>query len=193
MAYKILRTVAGALLCLLFRVEVRQAGNIPVAGGVIVCANHLHMFDPILMVLGTRRQIQFMAKDKVFTWPLIGYLARLAGAFPVRRGHADIAAVKHSLRLLSDGRALGIFPEGTRGKAGEARAPFQGVTMLAERTDCPIVPAAIVGDYKFRRPLAIIFGPPVSVRSLCPAGQYDRTEATRRLMGIIEDLKEKLQ
>lgn len=189
-AYSFLRALVVGLLCLLYRVRVSGQENIPSSGGVILCANHIHMFDPVLMMIGTPRQVQFMAKAEVFSWPIIGYLARLAGAFPVKRGEADIRAVKHSLLLLRGGGVLGIFPEGTRGKAGEAKAPFQGVTMLAERTQSLIVPAAITGNYKLCHPLTIVFGQPVSVRSLCKEGEYDRGIATARLMEIISELKE---
>jgi len=188
-AYNILRTLAGSLLCLLYRVRVRGKENIPLTGGVILCANHIHMFDPVLMVLGTRRQVRFMAKAEVFSWPIIGFLARLAGAFPVKRGDADIRAVKHSLQILSKGGVLGIFPEGTRAREGDAGQLFLGVTMLAEKTGSLIVPAAIVGRYRFRQPLAIAFGKPFRVQALCEEGKYDRRLATVRLMGIIHELK----
>ena len=188
-AYSFLRAIAITLLCLLYRVSVRGRENIPAAGSVILCANHLHMLDPVLMMSGTRRPVRFMAKAEVFAWPVIGLLARLVGAFPVKRGDADMRAIKHSLRLLGQGGILGIFPEGTRAKEGEVKAPFQGVTMLAERTQSPIVPVAIVGSYKFRRPLTIVFGQPVNVHSLCRVGEYDRGEATARLMELISALK----
>ncbi len=191
-AYNFLRVLVGGLLCLLYRVRVLGKENIPNSGGAILCANHIHIFDPVLMILGTRRQVQFMAKAEVFSWPIIGVLARLAGAFPVKRGDADIRAIKHSLLILRKGGVLGIFPEGTRGKAGEVKAPFQGATMLAERTQSLIVPAAIAGSYKFRQSLTIVFGQPVSVHSLCTEGEYDRSIATTRLMGIITELKETL-
>lgn len=189
-AYSLLRIIALSLLCLLYRVRVRGRENIPARGSVILCANHLHMFDPILMLAGTRRHVQFMAKAEVFSWPIIGSLARLAGAFPVKRGDADMRAIRHSLRILGQGGVLGIFPEGTRAKEGEVKAPFQGVTMLAERTQSLIVPAAIVGSYRLWQPLTIVFGQPVNVHSLCKAGEYDRGEATARLMEIINRLKE---
>lgn len=189
-AYSLLRVIALTLLCLLYRVRVRGRENIPAGGSVILCANHLHMFDPILMLAGTRRHVRFMAKAEVFSWPIIGFLARLAGAFPVKRGDADMRAIKHSLQILGQGGVLGIFPEGIRAKEGEVKAPFQGVTMLAERTQSLIVPAAIVGSYKLWQPLTIVFGQPVNVHSLCKAGEYDRSEATTHLMKIINRLKE---
>jgi 1-acyl-sn-glycerol-3-phosphate acyltransferase len=151
------------------------------------------MFDPILMAAGTRRHVRFMAKAEVFSWPIIGFLARLAGAFPVKRGDADMRAVKYSLQILAQGGVLGIFPEGTRAKEGEVKTPFQGVTMLAERTQSLIVPTAIVGSYRLWQPLTIVFGQPVNVLSLCKAGEYDRSAATARLMEIINRLKESVR
>lgn len=191
--YRVLRFLAGTLLRLVCRVEIRHKGSIPDSGGLIVCSNHIHNFDPVLMAMGVRRQLHFMAKVEMFSWPILGWLARKGGAFPVKRGSADIQAVKHSLELLRSGKVLGIFPEGTRSKTGEVNAPFQGVTMLAERTGVLIVPAAIHGEYKMGKRISIVYGEPVDVKSLCPDQPYDRALATDKLMEIIKDLKESLK
>lgn len=191
--YRLIRFLAGTLLRLLYRVEIRHRGNIPESGGLIICSNHIHNFDPVLMAIGVRRQLHFMAKVEIFSWPVIGWIARKGGAFPVKRGSADIQALKHSLALLKSDRVLGIFPEGTRSKTGEVNAPFQGVTMLAERAGVPIVPAAIQGEYKLGKTIRIVYGEPIEVQELCQEQPYDRALATDRLMDIIKDLKETLK
>lgn len=175
---------------LLYKIEVRHTAILPKDGPLIICSNHIHNFDPALMAMGVQREIRFMAKVEMFTWPVIGFIARQAGAFPVKRGSADIQAVKHSLNILKKGEVLGIFPEGTRSKTGQMNELFQGVAMLAEKTGALIVPAAITGQYKFRGKLRILFGQPVTLDELCHGQPYSRALATKGLMDIISGLRE---
>ena len=192
MGYKILRFLAGLLLRILYRIDIVGRGRMPVSGGAIVCANHIHIFDPVLIALAVRRPIRFMGKAELFSWPLVGYLASMAGAFPVKRGSADMQAIRLSLRILQGGELLGIFPEGTRSKTGEI-APFNSsVTMLAEKAGVPIIPAAIAGEYRFGQKIKVLIGEPIELNTLCPA-PYDRATATTALMDHIKALKDSLR
>lgn len=190
LSYKTIKTLASVLLRILYKVEVRHTGVIPESGPLIICSNHIHNFDPIIVVMGVKREIRFMAKAEMFSWPVIGYLAKCGRAFPVKRGGADIQAIKQAIQILKDQEVLGIFPEGTRSKTGDMNELNTGVVMIAERTGAVIVPAAIVGEYKFRRRVTIVFGSPVNLQDLCPGEKYDRAVATKNLMQLIRALKE---
>lgn len=190
MVYNVLKALASALMRLLYRIDIVHKDRIPESGALIICANHIHIFDPVLLAMSVDRQIHFMAKAELFTWPIIGCLVKKAGTFPVKRGSADIQAIKHSIRILTSGGVLGIFPEGTRSKTGEMNEPFQGITMLAEKTGATIVPAAISGEYKFRGRLKIVLGAPLTLQDLCADQEYNRAQATGRLMDTILSLKE---
>jgi 1-acyl-sn-glycerol-3-phosphate acyltransferase len=143
-----------------------------------------------MVAMGVKREIRFMAKAEMFSWPVIGYLAKCGRAFPVKRGGADIQAVKQAIQVLKDQEVLGIFPEGTRSKTGEMKELNQGIAMIAERTGAAIVPASIVGEYKFRRRVTIVFGSAVQLKDLCHDEKYDRTVATNKLMMLIQELKD---
>jgi len=188
--YKAIRGIAGVLLRTLYKVEIIHTAKVPEHGAMIICANHIHNFDPVIMALGVKREIRFMAKAEMFDWPVIGYIAKKGRAFPVKRGSADLQAIKNSLQILKNQEVLGIFPEGTRSKTGEMKELFQGVAMLAEKTNAVILPAAITGNYKFRKPLRIVFGEPVRLEDLCPDQEYDRAVATKNLMQRIQQLKD---
>ncbi len=193
MPYKIIiRFLAGWIVRFLFRVEIVGRGQVPAAGGVIVCANHIHLFDPVLIALAVERPIRFMAKAEIFSWPFLGFLAKKAGAFPVKRGSADIQAIKRSLTILSGGEVLGIFPEGTRSKTLEMSAPTNGVILLAERTKVPIVPAAIWGEYRLGKRVRVVIGEAVELSSLSPE-PYSRARAAENLMAHIKKLRDSLQ
>jgi 1-acyl-sn-glycerol-3-phosphate acyltransferase len=126
--------------------------NVPRQGPVLVVANHCSNLDPLFVgwAVGHRsgRIIHFMAKDEMSRWPLIGFLARNAGVFFVRRGEADRAAQRVAFDLIGSGRMIGVFPEGTRsltGRLGEARA---GAALLAIRTGVPVLPVGVVGTHR---------------------------------------------
>jgi 1-acyl-sn-glycerol-3-phosphate acyltransferase len=126
--------------------------NIPRTGGFLVVANHCSNFDPPFLgwAVGhqTGRIVHFMAKEEMRRWPVVGFLARNAGVFFVRRGEGDRAAQQLALSLLESGRLVGIFPEGTRsrdGVLGEARA---GAALLAMRTGVPVLPVGISGTHR---------------------------------------------
>jgi 1-acyl-sn-glycerol-3-phosphate acyltransferase len=89
-----------------------------------------------------------MAKEELFRVPVFGALIRSLDAFPVKRGAADMEAIRLTLRLLEEDRALLVFPEGTRGD-GRTLLPFnRGVAMLAKRSGAAVLPAGIVGTHK---------------------------------------------
>ena len=116
-----------------------------------------------LAVVIRKRRIHFMAKAEVFTTKILGPIAKGVGAFPVDRGHSDLNAVRTSLKFLSEGRPLGIFPQGTRSK-GNVRTPMLGgVSMIALRAGVPVIPAYIHGPYKAFRRSYIRFGAPVDL------------------------------
>ena len=192
MNYKILRFLAGCIVRLLYRVEIVGRGRVPEVGGAIICANHIHLFDPVVIALAVERPVHFMGKTELFSWPIVGYLARKAGAFPVKRGSADMQAIRQSLRILQEGELLGIFPEGTRSKDGEIAPFYNSVTMLAERGGVPVIPAAISGEYRFRRTVKVLIGEETELTTLSPE-PYDRGKATAGLMDRIKALKDSLR
>jgi 1-acyl-sn-glycerol-3-phosphate acyltransferase len=126
--------------------------NVPRSGGFLVIANHCSNLDPPFVgwAVGHRtgHVIHFMAKEEMRRWPVVGFLARNAGVFFVRRGEGDRGAQRLALDLLAAGRCIGVFPEGTRshdGRLGDGRA---GAALLAMRTGVPVLPVGIAGTHR---------------------------------------------
>ncbi len=141
-----LRLIGRLLFKILFAVEYHGLENVPREGPVIIAGNHPSYLDPVLVGLPLDRVVRFMAWDAIFKIPILGWLTRVLGAFPVdlRRGKGD-AAFKQACRVLESGEALGIFPEAQRSEGpamGELRS---GAARLALETGAPIVPVAIGG------------------------------------------------
>ena len=123
------------------------AENIPAEGPIIVAPTHLSYLDPPAVAVGKKRELTFMAKEELFGVPVLGWMIRSVGSFPVRRGGSDTESIRQALAILEAGRSLLVFPEGTRGN-GEVLGDLNpGVAMLAKRTDAWVIPIAICGTH----------------------------------------------
>jgi 1-acyl-sn-glycerol-3-phosphate acyltransferase len=179
-----------------FRLRARGIENLP-ERGLVLAANHTSNFDPwpLALPLFPRRMVRFMAKSELFK-PILKPILVSGGAFPVRRGEADIEAIRRAVELVRNGEIVVMFPEGTRRKKGlrkrhEARA-HTGAARIALTADAPLVPAAIKGTDRLTRlgPLRVAYGTPIPLDDLCgiEIGRAAR-EATERLMTAIAALE----
>jgi 1-acyl-sn-glycerol-3-phosphate acyltransferase len=176
---------------LLARVRLEGAIDaIPRDGPVIIAANHASNLDPVVIgswllpTLG--RRMQWLGKKELFTWPILGWLARNGGVHPVDRSTADVEAFRLASRILDEGHVLFVFPEGTRSPDGTLQGARDGVAALALRTGAAIVPVAIAGSHtiwprgrRFPRPggrVTVRVGPPFRLGDLLPPG-VDRRAA----------------
>lgn len=146
MLISFLRLIAYPLFRVFFSVEHHGTENVPETGPVILAGNHPSYLDPVLVGLGIRRPIRFMAWDALFRVPLLGQLIRAGGAFPVdiRKGKGE-SAFREALKVLNGGEPLGIFPEGQRSEQAAMGELRTGVARLAIESGAPIVPVTIGG------------------------------------------------
>ena len=192
--YLLVAGISWPLLKGLFRLRARGKEHLPAAGGFVLAANHNSNFDPwpLGIPLFPKRFLRFMAKSELF-WTPFKQFATAAGAFPVRRGQADLEAMATATQLCREGHIVVMFPEGTRRKKGlrkkyEARA-HTGAARIALDANVPLVPAGIVGTDRLGKlaQLRVAYGPPIQLDDL--AGREDAPQvATERLMAAIEDL-----
>lgn len=120
--------------------------TVPPEGPVIIAANHKSPMDPILMISASpRRVFGFLVAEEYYKLPLFGRLMRMIDCIPITRTGVDTAGTKASLRALTDGKAIAVFPQGRIELAGETLEPKHGVAMLALRTRTPVVPVHVSG------------------------------------------------
>lgn len=160
--YKAIRFIAVSLIRVCLRLRVEGLENVPEKDGCIVASNHIHNFDPFLVGSALPRFVEFMAKEELFRVSVVAGVIRFLGAFPVRRGGNDKAAMKRALEVPKRDGCLVIFPEGHRSKDGRIGKGMPGVALIARRSACPVVPCAIVGTYGFGRKIIVRFGSPIS-------------------------------
>jgi 1-acyl-sn-glycerol-3-phosphate acyltransferase len=152
--------------------EVRGRENIPRTGGLIVASNHISFFDPPLIGIATVRELHYLAKEELFRRPVLGPLIRTFNSIPIRRGVADMSGLSKAMEVLRGGKALIMFPEGSRMRDGQLHPARPGVGMLAVGTDALIVPCYISGSDRpgrwitRRSKLRVWFGPARSWQDL---------------------------
>ena len=132
----------------LWRVRVFNRHVEPATGGAVYISNHQSFLDPILMSYGLRRPMNYMARDSLFHLPLFKQLISSVYAFPVKRGTADLSALKEAMRRVKAGGQVVLFAEGTRTQNGRIGPFLPGVAMLAQRTGATTVPVVIDGAFE---------------------------------------------
>jgi 1-acyl-sn-glycerol-3-phosphate acyltransferase len=186
-AYRLVAALVKPLMRFWFRISVEGEEHIPATGSVILASNHRSNVDPVLLACAIRRPVSFMAKVELFVGPL-GWILRLIDQVPVHRGSADREALRQSSAVVASGGVLGLFPEGGRGD-GSFSTIHSGLAYIVLREPCPVVPVAILGTDRVRRPLGwlplaspvrIVVGPPIE--GLGPGvGRAGRRSATEVL------------
>jgi 1-acyl-sn-glycerol-3-phosphate acyltransferase len=194
--------VALAVLKLALPLKIFGAENVPREGPLLVVSNHLSNADPPILVIAFPRPLFFLGKSELFRVPILGWLVRMFGGFPVERGTADRAALRTALAVMRKGQAMGIFPEGGRSRTGALVRGYPGVGLLALQSRAPVLPVGIIGTEYFpvngewpqKRPksrprgVAILFGAPFCVPSTVDGRRVTSEEATRLIMTRIAEL-----
>ncbi|MEH7501102.1 lysophospholipid acyltransferase family protein [Neobacillus drentensis] len=175
-----------------YRIEAIGREHFPKEGGVLLCANHIHNFDPLVVGIMAPRPVHYMAKEEIFSVPVLGNMVRKCNAFPVKRGFSDREALRTGLKILKDGHVFGLFPEGTRSKTGELGKGLSGAGFFALRSTATVVPCAIIGPYRSFRKLKVVYGQPIDMEEMRKE-KASTEQVTELIMSKIEKLKNEHQ
>lgn len=149
--YTILRAGFHIFTHMICRYRVYGLEHVPESGPLLIVANHLSWYDPMLLGVVLRRRVWYFTKSEMFHWPIVGKACEVTEQIPVRRGESDRAALEKALLYLQEGRALGIFPEGTVERKEVMIPALTGVAMLAIRSGAMVLPVAHTGTRKVLR------------------------------------------
>jgi len=127
----------------MFRPRYLGRDKIPVEGPLIIAANHLSHIDPAFIMTATKRPVSYMSKKEHFDGAIRRLVFKQVGVIPVDRDAGGTDALKDAVKILREGGAIGIFPEGTRSRDGDMGKGKTGVARLAAMTDAAVVPVAI--------------------------------------------------
>ncbi|MEB3227284.1 MAG: lysophospholipid acyltransferase family protein [Synechocystis sp.] len=163
--------VVRPLLHGVFQGKVYGQEFVPSQGAALVVSNHASYFDPPFLSCAMARPVAFMAKEELFSVPLLGQAIRLYGAYPVKRGSGDRGALRAALGALKEGWLVGIFLEGTRTEDGRIHDPKLGAAMIAAKAQVPLIPVGLIGveqifqagsTFPHPVPLTIRIGEPIA-------------------------------
>jgi 1-acyl-sn-glycerol-3-phosphate acyltransferase len=149
--YTIITNSIRSLTRILCDVDDSQLINVPDHGPLIIACNHINFMEvPLMFTHLQPRKVTAFAKSETWDNPLLGYLFDLWGAIPIQRGQADTKAFRMGLKVLAEGKMLGITPEGTRSGNGQMRRGLPGIVMMAHQSNVPILPMVYYGSEKLR-------------------------------------------
>lgn len=188
--YRFIYAAFGGIVRLIFRIHVVGKENEPQAGGFLVCSNHISAADPVIVSAAMQHQVCFMGKKELFKIPLLSPLLRALGAFPVDRKAGDVGAIKYSIRLLEEGKCVGLFPQGTRHPGEDPRTTSvrNGAAMIAYHANATVLPVYIYrknNTPRLFRKTTVVIGKPVAFSSF--AYDAERKGEYARIVGDIFD------
>lgn len=184
--YKLLKPLLWILVKVLYNPKIIGKENIS-DDGCIIASNHIHAFDPVIIMYSTKRVVHYLAKIELYKG-ILKYFFLSYGTIPVDRSKHNPKALELAISYLKNGEVIGIFPEGTRNKTEEILLPFKfGAVKMASQSNKKIIPCAISGKYKlFRRGIVVKYGEALDI------GGMELEEANLLLRNkIIELLEEK--
>lgn len=158
-----------------FRWRVFGAENVPLQGGVILASNHASYLDPPLVGSGLKRDINYLARESLFRFPVMGPVLRSWNAVPVDRDGAGAKGLKIILDRLLQGNGIIMFPEGTRSPDGRLLPARSGIGLTVIKSRAPVVPVRVFGTFeaygrhhKFPRPhrVTVKYGKPMNFEAL---------------------------
>lgn len=185
--YRAARPSVLSYFKLIHRVKVIGAENVPKDGGILLCGNHINNLDPPLLGAVCPRSVHFMAKAELFEAPVLKTILPRIHVFPVKRGAGDRQALRAGLKVLEEGKTMGMFPEGTRSKDGKMGKALSGAGFFALRSSAHVVPCAILGSYRPFSRVTVVFGQPIDFSNLRKQ-KASAAEATEKIMESIRSL-----
>ncbi len=170
MAYALLWIVVRVVARACFRYRPVGATRVPKHGGVLLAANHESYLDIPLLGCGVRRRLYFLGRRTLFPNPIVGWICRHLGWIPIRHDRLDREGFGEAIELIRSGKAVVIYPEGSRSTDGRLQPAKPGLGVIVAKTGCPVVPVHIEGtfealppDTRFLRcrPVTVTFGEPL--------------------------------
>jgi 1-acyl-sn-glycerol-3-phosphate acyltransferase len=195
--YTFARIVLTLPTALIWRVRAIGLENVPKSGPLVLAPNHFSQMDHFFVGVYLRRKIRFMAKSQLFGPPVLTYIYKHGGVFPIRRGHHDEKAIETARILLKQGEMLLVYAEGGRSRSQELSTPKPGIGRIALETGAPVVPVAIKGSERARQwkrlrfpKTTVRFGEPLTFPVEERPGRERQLEVATKVFGRVREMYE---
>ena len=188
----IIKFIFKIFAIILYRPKIVGKENLPKDGGALLCPNHISTLDAAVIVAMFKRKVNVLAKEELFKNGFLCWIADLFGIYPVKRGKADMQAIKISLTLLKRNELLLMFPEGTRNGMAKGIKPKNGAVLIAATAGKPIIPIGIQGSFKPFTKVIVNIGKPIDYSKLKEEvkDKEQASELTKELMKEIVHLRD---
>ena len=179
-----------------FRWRVFNPERVPLTGPVILASNHASYLDPMLIGAALHRGINYLAREDLFRFPILGWVLRYWQAVPVNREGSGAKGLRAILDRLLAGGAIILFPEGTRTGDGKLQPARSGIGLTVIKSTAPIVPVRVFGtfeaynrDLRFPRPrrVAVKFGEPMDFEDLRAEAKVCSKERLKQIYQQVAD------
>jgi 1-acyl-sn-glycerol-3-phosphate acyltransferase len=197
--YTFVRILISLPTLLIYRVRAFGVENVPKSGPLVLAPNHFSQMDHFFIGLYLRRKVRFMAKSQMFGPPVLTYIYKHGGVFPIRRGHRDEESFKTAFTILDQGEMLLVYAEGGRSRSGELREVKPGIGRIALESGAPVVPVAIHGSEKVRRwkrfrfpKVTVQFGEPFSFPTEETPSRERQLEVATEIFAPVREMYEEL-
>jgi 1-acyl-sn-glycerol-3-phosphate acyltransferase len=197
--YTLGRIVLTLPTLLIYRVRKIGLENVPREGALILAPNHFSQMDHFFVGVYLRRKVRFMAKSQMFGPPVLTYIYKHGGVFPVRRGHHDEEAIETAREILRQEEMLLVYAEGGRSRSQQLGRPKPGIGRIALETGAPVVPVAIYGSARVRGwkrlrfpRVTIQFGAPIGFATEPSPSRERQLEAATEIFGRVREMYEAL-
>ena len=179
--YAFLHFLLAGLVRLIFCISCKTRKKEPPLedGGLLICANHISVLDPVLICAVLKKhQPRLMAKKELFKVPFLGWLVTQLGAYPIDRQGANADVIIKTIKMLEEGYCVGMFPQGTRraGVEPETTPIKAGAGLIASRSKADVLPIHIkTKDYRIKafRRIKIIIGDPIPYEEYTKGGELE--------------------
>lgn len=168
---------------IVYRMKIIGKENISDTGALIFCGNHRSLLDPPLIVVSTKRNVHFIAKDELRKVWILRVLNIFFEVIFVKRDAKDISSLKTSIKYLKEGECIGVFPEGTRNGLEKGEKLKNGVAYFALNSDAKVIPIGIKGGEKPFKRIIITYGKPL---------EFEEEKKNKKDKEVIEKVTDKI-
>jgi len=130
------------------RIRIEGRENVP-QGGCLIASNHVSFMDPTTVGWAVAREIYYLGRKSLFRPPFWSWFLPICNVLPIDRdGGQDISGVRRIIKMLKEGHAVLLFPEGTRSADGTIQAAVPGAGLIAMKAGVPVLPVRVFGTYE---------------------------------------------
>lgn len=198
--YRAINFFAWLFLRIFYRLKVYGQEHF-FEGAAIIAANHVSFLDPPILGVSWPEEVHFLAKQSLFTIPILGWVIAKVNTHPLKGDGGDLAVVKAICQLLNEGKKVILFPEGKRSYDNTLSPIKPGISLLLSKTHAAVIPSYVFGTFeawprirvfpKLWKKVGCVFGSPLFWKDFM---HLDKREAqivfADRLTKAIEGLKD---